>query len=89
MGPSEGFIDKSLEVQINEILKEDILFTQENIVHYYVDIGGNDEPFSNQGSGSKNTPEPHFSDFLRLLNKRSHLLKLEASHYLIALCYIY
>jgi hypothetical protein len=44
MGPSEGFIEKSLEVQINEILEEDVPSSEENVVHYYVDVEGDVEP---------------------------------------------
>jgi hypothetical protein len=44
MCPSEGFIEKSLEVQINEILEEDVPSSEENVVHYYVDVEGDVEP---------------------------------------------
>jgi hypothetical protein len=66
MGPSEGFIEKSLEVQIKEILEEHVPSLEENVVHYYVDVEGDVEPSSSQGCGSKNAPKTHFSDFFRL-----------------------
>jgi hypothetical protein len=65
IGPSEGFIEKSLDVQINEILEEDVSSTQEDLVHYYVDVEGEESP-SSQECGSENGPQNHFSHFLRL-----------------------
>jgi hypothetical protein len=40
MGPSEGFNQKALDIQIEEILEELVPPPKENVVHYYVDIEG-------------------------------------------------
>lgn len=53
MESSEGFIEKSFEVQIQEILKEGIPSTQKNVVHYYVDVeGGEDTPYESEARTS-------------------------------------
>jgi len=40
MKPSEGFIEKPLEVQVQEILEEDTFCSQNDAIHYCVDLEG-------------------------------------------------
>ena len=62
---SEGFISRSLEVSITEILEEEVTSPTEDLIHYYVGVEGSDEENLPLGKGQHVQPR-HYSKFLRL-----------------------
>ena len=67
MRASNAFIQKPLHVQISEILEEDVPSTQEAIVHYYVDVEGEEEfPPSSQEEIPARRQSKAINEFLRL-----------------------